>query len=78
MRRSLSGKRQLEESPEFSLVSDPPGWYYPVRRDLAAALLASGDRDGARKEAAAALDYRKKDPGTLALLAGLDAKQATR
>jgi hypothetical protein len=69
---------QLEESAEFSLVSDPPGWYYPVRRDLAAALLASGDRAGARKEAAGALDYRKKDPGTLALLAGLDAKQATR
>ncbi len=63
---------ELQESDDFSAVSDPPGWYYPVRRDLAAALLASGDRAGARTEAEAALDYRKKDPGTLALLASID------
>ena len=63
---------ELQESDDFSAISDPPAWYYPVRRDLAAALLASGDRGGARKEAEAALDYRKKDPGTLALLANLD------
>ena len=63
---------ELQESDDFSAMADPPGWYYPVRRDLAAALLASGDRAGARTEAEAALDYRKKDPGTLALLASLD------
>jgi hypothetical protein len=50
------------------MLTDPPGWYYPVRRDLAEALLASGDRVGARREADAALKYRAKDPGTLALL----------
>ena len=31
---------ELQESDDFSSVSDPPAWHYPVRRDLAAALLA--------------------------------------
>ncbi|VWX48971.1 hypothetical protein [Novosphingobium sp. 9U] len=57
-----------QEGESFSMLSDPPGWYYPVRRDLAQALLASGDREGAKREAQAALAYRAKDPGTLALL----------
>ena len=59
---------ELQEGDEFSLLSDPPAWFYPVRRDLAAALLAAGDRAGARKEAEAALHYRVRDPGALALL----------
>ena len=49
-------------------MTDPPGWYYPVRRDMAAALLAAGDRAGARKQARRALAYRAKDPETLALM----------
>ena len=57
-----------QESKQFSSVADPPAWHYPVRRDLAEALLAQGDRVGARREADAALAYRKNDPGTLALL----------
>lgn len=59
---------ELQEGEAFSAISDPPGWYYPVRRDLAAALLAAGDRAGARREAEAALKYRPRDPGSLALL----------
>lgn len=59
---------ELQESDDFSSISDPPAWYYPVRRDLAAALLASNDVIGARREAMAALKYRPKDPGTLQLL----------
>ena len=59
---------ELQEGEAFSMLTDPPGWYYPVRRDLAEALLAAGDRAGAKREAAAALAYRLKDPGTLALL----------
>nr|WP_253072741.1 hypothetical protein [Sphingomonas sp. H160509] len=59
---------ELQEGVEFSLMTDPPAWYYPVRRDLAAALLAAGDTAGARKQAEAALTYRTKDPGTLALI----------
>lgn len=59
---------ELQEGAGFSMLTDPPGWYYPVRRDLADALLATGDRAGARREAHAALAYRAKDPGTMALL----------
>jgi hypothetical protein len=59
---------EMQEGDDFSAVSDPPAWYYPVRRDLAQALLAAGDRADARQEAEAALKYRAKDPGTLALL----------
>lgn len=63
---------EIQESKEFSSVSDPPAWYYPVRRDLAEALLASGDRKGAKAEASAALAYRVKDPGTEAFLRRLN------
>ncbi len=59
---------EMQESQDFSAVSDPPAWYYPVRRDLAAARLAQGDTADARVQAEAALKYRAKDPGTLALL----------
>jgi tetratricopeptide (TPR) repeat protein len=69
---------ELQESDDFSSVSDPPAWHYPVRRDLAAALLAMNDRAGARREAEAALKYRPKDPGTLALLSTLGVSSAAR
>ena len=58
----------IQESKEFSNVSDPPAWHYPLRRDLAGALLALGDVEGAKKEAKTALAYRVKDPGTLDLI----------
>ena len=69
---------ELQESDDFSSVSDPPAWHYPVRRDLAAALLAQNDRAGARREVVAALKYRPKDPGSLALLSTLGATTAAR
>ena len=53
---------ELEETKEFSYFSDPPAFWYPVRRDLAAALLAGGDAAGARREAEAALRLRVLDP----------------
>ena len=59
---------EIQESKAFSNVSDPPAWHFPVRRELARALLAAGDRAGARAEARAALAYRVKDPDTLQLL----------
>ncbi|MEG3175577.1 hypothetical protein U1872_04990 [Sphingomonas sp. RB3P16] len=59
---------EMQEGEAFSDVSDPPAWYYPVRRDLARALLSMHDRAGARREAEAALKYRAKDPGTIVLL----------
>ena len=69
---------EMQESNDFSSVSDPPAWHYPVRRDLALALLQQNDVAGARREADAALKYRPKDPGTLALLSKLEARSAAR
>jgi hypothetical protein len=69
---------EMEESDIFQSVADPPAWYYPVRRELAEALAAQNDPAGARREAQAALKFRPKDPGTLALLAKLDARSAAR
>ncbi|GGD57928.1 hypothetical protein [Croceicoccus mobilis] len=37
----------IEETEDFSRFSDPPAFWYPVRRDLASALLKAGDRDAA-------------------------------
>lgn len=65
---SFEQAAEIQESQDFSTVSDPPAWYYPVRRDLAQAQLAMGDRAGAVQQAEAALKYRAKDPETLALL----------
>lgn len=48
----------------------------PRASDLAQ--MESGDRDSARREAAAALAYRVKDPGTLALLHRLGKETAAR
>lgn len=69
---------ELQESDDFTSVADPPAWYYPIRRDLAAALLAQGDTAGARREAQAALTYRPKDPGSLAFLSSLEAPAPAR
>lgn len=58
----------LEETKEFSDFTDPPAFWYPVRRDLAAALLAAGDAAGAQREAQASLDLRKLDPAAQQIL----------
>ncbi len=69
---------ELEEGDDFKSVADPPAWYYPIRRDLAVALAANKDAAGARREAEAALKFRPKDPGTLALLSTLGVSTAAR
>ena len=51
-------------------------FWYPVRRDLAQALLASGDREGALREALATLKVRPRDPGAEAIIAQLTALPA--
>ena len=58
---------ELEEK-RFAGMTDPPIWY-PVRRGLAAALLASGDAQGAADEARATLVRRPADPVSLNVLA---------
>lgn len=60
---------EIEETPDFMRFSDPPAFWYPVRRDLAAALAAAGDKAGALKELDASLKLRPKDPVALELKA---------
>lgn len=48
---------------------DPPAWWYPMRRSLAAALLAQGDAAAAEREADKALAAWPGEPVTLAVLA---------
>jgi tetratricopeptide (TPR) repeat protein len=69
---------ELQENPDFRLFSDPPVWWYPVRRDLAVALLASGDRDAARKEIEESLSLWPRDPVALGLLSTLETRTAAR
>jgi hypothetical protein len=60
---------EIEETESFNRFTDPPAFWYPVRRDVAAALLAAGDAAGARAAAEASLKLRMKDPVAEALLA---------
>ncbi len=64
----------LEETPAFSEFTDPPAFWYPVRRDVAATLLESGDAAGAKAAAEASLKLRVKDPVAEALLARAEAQ----
>ncbi|MBB3990195.1 hypothetical protein [Croceicoccus naphthovorans] len=61
----------VEETEDFSQFSDPPAFWYPVRRDLALALQAAGDSDGAIREARKTLEIRPLDPVATELLADL-------
>ena len=67
--RLFGAAADLEETPDFRRFSDPPAFWYPVRRDEAAALLASDDAPGARRAAQASLRLRPRDPVALAVLA---------
>lgn len=59
----------LEETEDFSRFSDPPAFWYPVRRDLAQALLAAGDEQAALREAKATLEVRPRDPVAMSIIA---------
>jgi hypothetical protein len=52
---------------------DPPPWWFPERRSLAAALLASGDARGAAEAAREALKLWPNEPLTLQVLAQAEA-----
>jgi tetratricopeptide (TPR) repeat protein len=58
---------EVEETDDFMRFSDPPAFWYPVRRDLAAALYAAGDKEGALREVDASLKLRQKDPVAMGL-----------
>lgn len=64
---------EAEESTDFNGYTDPPAFWYPVRRDLAAALLAAGDKAGAMREIEASLKLRPRDPEATALKARIAA-----
>lgn len=53
---------RLEESRIVTYFADPPAWWYPVRRSMAAALFAAGRYDTALTQADAALKRRPNDP----------------
>lgn len=64
----------IEEAKPLANFADPPLWWYPPRRDLAAALLATGDVKGALAAADASLAHRPLDPVALAIRADAQAK----
>ena len=66
---------RIEEFKLFADLSDPPAWWYPVRRSLAAALLAADRPIEALHEANAALKRRPLDPVTTMVRA--DAEEAS-
>ncbi len=64
----------IEEAKPLADWTDPPLWWYPVRRDLAAALLALGKTSAARTEIEASLRHRPLDPVALATRSQIEAK----
>lgn len=60
--KAFTAAAEIEETEDFMQFSDPPAFWYPVRRDVATALLAAGDAAGARIAAAASLRLRPRDP----------------
>jgi len=62
------------QEAKLGTFSDPPTWWYPVRRSVAAALLAKGDPMAAQAEVNQALLHWPLDPQSLSILA--DCQQA--
>jgi len=65
---------KMQETRAFLSFSDPPAFWYPVRRDMAAALLAMGKPKDALREAETTLAAVPREPVTLALKAEAEAK----
>ena len=76
--KDFAAAADVEETKDFSRFSDPPAFWYPVRRDVAAALLAAGDASGAVKAAQASLTVRPRDPVAMDLLARSQASLAAK
>jgi hypothetical protein len=69
-----AAQRQEKAFP-FARNFDPPPWWYPVRRSLAAADLAAGKPDDAVREATASLAAWPQDALALKVLSAAEAKQ---
>ncbi|WP_284319333.1 hypothetical protein [Dyella acidisoli] len=63
------------QDAKLGAFTDPPTWWYPIRRSVAAALLAKGDPIAAEVEVNEALLHWPLDPQSLKILA--DCQQAT-
>jgi len=61
----------IEETEDFTEFSDPPAFWYPVRRDAARAYLAAGDKEAALREAMKTLEVRPRDPVASEIVAKL-------
>jgi len=70
--KAFTAAAEIEETEDFRRFSDPPAFWYPVRRDVAAALLAAGDTIGARAAAEASLRLRPRDAVAMSLLASAE------
>ncbi|GAA3721454.1 hypothetical protein GCM10022268_32110 [Sphingomonas cynarae] len=62
-----------QEERDFADIADPPVWWYPVRRSVAEAVLATGDAAGALREVNASLLLRPNDPVALVVKARAEA-----
>lgn len=71
--KAFTAGAEIEETKDFGQFSDPPAFWYPVRRDVAVALLAAGDAAGAQRELVASLKLRPKDPTALFLMREVEA-----
>jgi hypothetical protein len=60
--RAFEKGAALEEAKMMGVLSDPPAWWYPVRRSYAAALLAAGKPKEALAQANLVLARRLNDP----------------
>jgi tetratricopeptide (TPR) repeat protein len=67
--KAFRAAMKIEEARPITGYSDPPVWWYPVRRSVAEARLAGGDARGALADAEATLKRRPNDPMTLAVRA---------
>jgi tetratricopeptide (TPR) repeat protein len=65
---------RIQETKAFLTFSDPPAFWYPVRRDMAAALLAMGKPKQAVREAELTLRHTPHEPVTLAIKAAAEAQ----
>ncbi|OAN59880.1 hypothetical protein [Sphingomonas sp. TDK1] len=72
--KAFAGAAVIEEAKPLSEWTDPPLWWYPVRRDLAIALLESGKAREALAEIEASLRHRPQDPVALAARGEIQAK----
>ena len=71
--KAFSAAAQIQDRV-LGRLSDPPGWWYPVRRSYAAALLEQGKADEAAAQARQTLKTWPADPVTLAVLAQAERK----